>query len=128
MLRYERRCFDVNEKKGRCFSPSTQNKQDDFVHTKQTTPDKGNNTKVIEVYKSNSSMFPFQSIYLNTIFNTTPKFLSFEISHFGSSIFADISLKNLTYKVFIDSKQRKIEVESYGHHHILCQEEFGLCF
>jgi hypothetical protein len=27
--------------------------------TKQMTPDKGKTTKVIEFYKSNSSMFPF---------------------------------------------------------------------
>jgi hypothetical protein len=59
VLRYERRCFDVNEKKESVFFLWLKINKMISSTTKQVAADKGKITKVIEFYKSNSSLFLF---------------------------------------------------------------------
>jgi hypothetical protein len=104
MLRCERRCFDVNEKKGSCFRLQLKINKVVSSTTKQTTVDEGKIAKVIVFYKPILHSFHYINLSTQIHFlyksyknfsKTTSKFLSFTYS-----LFADINLKILLYKVF----------------------------
>jgi hypothetical protein len=121
-----RNCFVGNENKGRCFWPSAQNKQSGFVHTKAN--DNKTNVKLQKVtiyYRPIFNCFQYInfSIYIHFLykryknfFKSTPKSFSLRspdytniVFSFSSSLFANISLKNISYEMSSSMKQKKIE-------------------
>jgi hypothetical protein len=64
----------VNEKKGMCFCLPLKINMMVSSTTKQMTPDKGKTTRVIEFYKSNSSMVLQAKLFNVSIFTHLPKY------------------------------------------------------
>jgi hypothetical protein len=75
MLRYEQRCLDVKEKKGRSFRLQLKINMMVSSTTKQMTPDNGKTTKVIEFYKSNPSIFLHVKLFNVSILTHLPKYI-----------------------------------------------------
>jgi hypothetical protein len=79
MLRFQRelgcirKCFDVNEKKGRCFSPSDQKGNLGFIHSKESN----DRRKVIlqGIHKSLQNITFFDNFLSDIMFSITKRAL-----------------------------------------------------